>query len=778
MSDIQKGRILENLAHGIPIVPFSDTPDGRIVHSLMKTREQDERHQRISRENQSTMVKGLASIYHKNEVSHSELMDSRNQTNDLLYDSLNTMRDQLVESYKTNENLGILQKINATGFQGVIEGQQNIAKTIHRSTDIINESLHTIDTSVRTGFANTQEVIKKTAKRAFGPELSRQEFNAVISTPDKLFDAISSYTKDILTFENKSQIDNLININLGSIDNKKQIEAFLLNETTKERYKPEILNELHQKIKLSTKLIATPSDIIKYSPDKIMHEIKFLKDLSIKYPNKNLQTFISNAIELFELIVKARNTPVSPDSLINFTNNEFISENAQHLVKRQYREARIRGTQTDINYNLMEANAQRDIANFHLNSIVDNIAESNVHLSNSNVHLINLEELTGNLIETTQAGFDQISDGIYDLSQVVALANAKLINELKIVGETIRSEIEYNSQLLEEILFLSRHSLDNLAEQRFKQGIFALNSKEYGDAYATFIDGVKNNRTSIENQFGAGLAAELNNDWDEAIERYTKTANYSESNNIVIASIARQKIARLQFAIGNTDEAIKQLKLAVETNKNNFNAKYEKVKFLALSGQNKEAIDELFQLIKENEDSLILTKDPAFFYLPVEELYENIWNKKLVTNFFNKIYLTYEFLALKNYEYALKINQELLASTVSINYLKTRIWDSELFKPIKSDLIEFIDVRLKKGALQSSWNERYAASFLLYYLDFDATIVCSNFKTELENDKSFYLKKPENIILAVRNIDKLNAKDFLKNIKPIIKDFQWLYNSI
>lgn len=738
MAKYQKGRFTENLAYGLPLMPVSDTHDGRIVYMQKRALEQDEKFQQITKYHQNDLTNKLSNLYGSNQVSFNEFTSKIDNVNSLLYEQNDILYNELSN---VNTNLGEIKDVNKEGFSNVVN-------------TISTEGFETRKT-LNTGFRSVNVGLNDLSRNIVGPKRAITPIAKYMAVDDKNIEKLMSAYKQNY-----------------------------LNEDAKE----ELIDELRWKLNIKDKDV--------------------------------LEDYI---------VANAETNNLTKSDIAYIVNNNYATENFANLAKEHIREARKGSSLTDINFGMMELNNQIDISN----NLLYNVGSE---MSEANEHLINLEQLSQNFINVTSQGFYQLNNNVVSgfnslnnnvkigftetiktldkgfenvsnqleeiddsldtinenlisgftttnknliqLQKIVTMVGLKLIDEIQFWGQNILNEVNYTNQLLTKIIELKINSLKVEGKQRLEQGVFLLKLNDFEDALDSFKDGIKQDRTNQYLYFGAGISLEMQNQLKEAIEYYKKSASRAKgANELIFASVSMQKIARLYYYLKEYDNAISSLSLAIELNPKNITAKFELAKILTEEAKFNQSRKVIIELIKqENKFLKLIKQDNSFQTMPIEMVYKELVDQNIVTKENLMIVLLKDFLVLKNTKYALMINNSLINNGINYEYLKLRIWDNPAFDTIKTKFIYFLKEKNNKNSLISFRNQRYSASFLLYYLNFSVEEIANCFIEELNNDMNKLYQDKNLILERLLEIDKQNTKEFINKISSFLNNYKWLKN--
>lgn len=819
MAKYQKGRFTENLAYGLPLMPFSDTHDGRIVNFQKKALEQDEKFQQISKYNQKELSQQLKNLYGKNNVTLDDFNSKLNGVTNLLENQTDVLNDQLSENVKTNTNLENIADINYTGFNKVddtlnqvgtdivdsisdhkestSQGLKNISSTISNESDAVRSTLKSGLTDVYMGVHHLGNKLK-------GPEQSTLSISQYLMTnPNNLGKVITAIKQNKLSSSSVSNVAEYLSKKIGwckYLENNQKDFSFIdvQSKFSKIKYAKGFkeLFDIENQYYSFIKLIENPSLTI----IKNINSLNIINQVLSIFSSKKFTEFTKKTISIKELnyfknciskfissFIQYSSGVLTKSDLVFFTNNNYLTAGNAHQVKEHHIEARKEGSLVDINFNIKDLHNQAEISHKHLSNIASGIAQSNNHL-------VNLEKLSETYINTSIQGFNNINKGLKrqnktlisgfnginqnleKIALISTMIGLKLIDEIQFWGQNILTEVNYTNQLLTKIIELKLNSLKVEGKQRLEQGVFLLKLNDFEDALESFKDGIKQDRTNQYLYFGAGISLEMQNQIKDAIEYYKKSASRAKgANEMVFASASMQKVARLYYYLKDYENAISCLSLAIDLNNHNITAKFELAKVLTEEANYNQSRNIILDLINyDNKFLKVIKQDNSFQTMPFENILEELVDKNIVKKEKIMIELLNDFLTLKNKEYALMINNSLINNSITYVYLKLRIWENPAFENIRNDFTNLLKEKNNKKSLISFRNQRYSASFLLFYLDFPVEEIANCFIEELNNDKYRLYEDSNKVIEQLNRVDKENSKILLSKISKYLSKYEWL----
>ena len=826
MTENKKGRIIESLTYGLPVMPFSDTHDGRTVHMLKKIYDKNSKHHSIVEHNQNDLTKKLTNLYGSKEVPVESFNTHLDQVSNILHNQNDILFDQLNENVKTNENLENIANINSQGFDNLDQSLGKINQSVNKLdqtthegfrnlSNIFSHGLKVLQAMISSGFRQLDSAIRAVGRDLKGPTQPQLSVkNYISSHPENLGKIVKASICGITNSQTKDNVVSYLSEKIGWYNkDETEYEAGIINSTTAYQVIIEEYNKVFWergfKNQFPTEQTGTNFHVFIKSPASFIFDeihsltwtskvIPFLKIINVnqKYKDAFVNTVYSFINTVMSIAINSKQISVS--DLVFYVNNHYLIDEYSHVVKEHNREARKEGSLVDINFGVKDLNDQIDLSNNLLSSITN-------EMSLANNHLVNLEKLSEAYLktsiigfqqtnETLWAGFNDVNDALDEVNETlvqgftatnknliqlhraVTMIGLKLIDELQFWSKNILEEINYTNQLLEKIIQLNINSLKVEGKQRLEQGVFLLKLNDFEDALDSFKDGIKQDRTNQYLYFGAGLSLEMQNQFQESIKFYKKSAARAQgANDYVFASASIQKIARLYYLLQENENAIENLSMAIELNPKNITAKFELAKVLTEKAYFDKSRNIILELIKYDNKFLKLIKyDNSFQTMPIESIYEELINRNIVTEENLVIELLNDFLVLKNKEYALMINKSLINNGISYKYLELRIWKNPAFDTIKEKFVNFLKEKNNKNSLLSYRNQRYSASFLLFYLDFSDREIANCFIEELNNDKYKLYQDGSKILEQLNRIDKENIKIFISKISIYLSKFEWL----
>jgi tetratricopeptide (TPR) repeat protein len=751
--------------------PFDGTADGRMVAQQFGSRQENERFHQRSLNLQEQTLRTLSDLHGGTTVNREDFLRSQGETQSVLRNMVEGQFEIWREQASTTDAVGVLNQISAQGFNQV------------------HEDLGSIDAGVR----GVRQAIQKDIH---GPEYPQHAVASLIVDPQSFFEALSVYEKGMLVGDNDYELESLIDRKIGSVALQNEIREELIANLKKRRKsmgEEAYLNEVSA-ISSAVSLLSSPSLLLREHPTH-QENLQLLVGYAGRLNNPKLNNFLAQAKGLKTLAVQARNTPLSKDTLIEYTNNGLLPERVQHTVKRQHREARLSGTLVDLNYNALEALEQgdvaiqqRDTANYFLENIVGSIAESNSHLINLE-YLVRdvtsaLEQGFGGVISTLEYGFNTVARGLQNVASEIALTRAEIVMELNHIEQTmvnvgngLHRDLKQANTLLAKLIWLQENSHTNEARQFLEDGIKILRSattrRGVEQAFRVFAKGTESQGSSAANHFGVGIAAELLGDIPEAQERYHMAADFSPDNP-ELTSGALENLARLAHQTGNLPEALKLINQAVEKDPENLTARYSQARYCALLGDTDTALEVLKNLITKEESYLARFRiDSAFTALPlagVHELLSDLYEDKSLRRPILLMHLMWDFLLLQDEEKFFAVLSDLLKFS-PLQLLKKKLWKHPLFGVFQTKISGYLTTQVQANDFESCAQPLYSTTILLMQLGVNPADLIPVFTEELGSDSASYEKNKkvaqEKILARLREVDPTLAEQLLAALKEL-----------
>ncbi|MFA5829698.1 MAG: hypothetical protein WC843_04340 [Candidatus Gracilibacteria bacterium] len=303
-----KGRFIEDLVHGIPIYPFSSTPDGRIVGELHRGRIEARDFQRESLAVQANALREIAKLHgNQTQISPSEFRGE--QTRDVLMGMTGQLYDLHSAQKDTVRQLEGLNQTTAQGF-GVLHGDMGALKGPDNGTSSL-------------------------------ADLIRKDFG--------LSEALSAYFKGVLNKQGEGEIFWLlyhkVSIQKETEDGiRKKIEEGLADRGRSLNEFPEIKDALR---------LLDHYDV-RYDLVGTQKKTKILAFLASEFQIADLRVFVRQMEELFTLFEQAKAQPIREETLLSLAKNNYLTEPMRNRVMELYPEARKDASLTTINYSLLD----------------------------------------------------------------------------------------------------------------------------------------------------------------------------------------------------------------------------------------------------------------------------------------------------------------------------------------------------------------------------------------------------------------------------------------
>jgi len=425
---------------------------------------------------------------------------------------------------------------------------------------------------------------------------------------------------------------------------------------------------------------------------------------------------------------------------------------------------------------------QGRVANYHLASIVDNLAV--VH--GDMVDLGKIVEDFAGLVEegfdhvnaTFERGFEEIDERLVAIQTEMVLTRTAVVAELKTIDESILyvgrgiiNSIERTNEILGELVQIARESHQlaheshtNEARQYFEDGTGCLKAAEVLEdietAYKQFCKGIEAHEMTIENHYGAGLCAELLGRLAEAKRRYERVINRCKKEQEELKSQAQEGLGRTECKLGNLPEAVKQSKEATDTDPKNYSARYNQAKYLALQGFMDETVNILSALIQEKPEWYLKIKaDEILGQIPqqyLSKLYKNLATDEKGTTIRAKAQILEDVLLLEERDLAISIIMDLL-EIMPVELIRKQIWHHPGFKDIQPDLQKLINQHLSKNLGMLSAKACYELTILLHCLGCDSETILRIFQEGIEQDPGMYKKNVDRKAILIQQLASVNA---------------------
>ncbi len=401
---------------------------------------------------------------------------------------------------------------------------------------------------------------------------------------------------------------------------------------------------------------------------------------------------------------------------------------------------------------------QGNIANYHLASIVANLATIKDGM-------VDLGEIVEDFADLVEEGFDQVNGAINRifgaiderleviqmemvLTRTAVIAELKKIDEsILYVGRGIINSIERTNELLAELVEIARDSHKNEAKQYFEDGTGCLKTAENFDdieeACKRFCKGIEAHGMTAENHYGAALSSELLRKLAEARKRYITTISRCIGKQQELKSQAQEGLGRVEYKLGNFNEAVKQSKDAVDTDPQNHSARYNQAKYLVLQGFMDEAINILSPLIQKKPEWYLKVKaDGILRQIPQEylsKLYKDLASGKEGTFLRAKAQILDDVLMFGEKELAVDIIMDIILIN-PLKLIEKKIWLHLGFKTIEEQLHERIQKYIDEELSSLTAKICYEFAILLHFLGLNKDVILRVFQNGIEQDPKMYKK--------------------------------------
>lgn len=584
-----------------------------------------------------------------------------------------------------------------------------------------------------------------------------------------------------------------------------------------------------------TTVIDTPSELV---TDVSVAEEKLgvLQKLTRSCQDESLDEFVKAGLAFLVLVRKAKAAPVAKQFLADLSNSGHLTPAMHHRVKRTDREARLAGTAVDRNYNLMEILEQGDHATNQRNTLIslgarqvalgeegvrqrgtmigqnqtliklgitqtvlgvaavaelasisakmddqDRSLEAVVNnLAVSNDHLVNLERLGAEFVETMEFGFNAVGDALSEVAHEIAVSRAATLGQLKRMGVDIASQVAYGNQQLERLTTLAEESLKNVARQRAKQGFVFLraaqSAEDFQEASRLFLEGIDEDPTYLENQFGLGLCLVALNSIEDAKKRFRTVIRLSGPGNEELASAASMQLAELEEKGGDFISSAEYLKKAGDLDPQNVEAKYKHARILILSGLKDEAVEVLTDLTVNNPFALPkLALDPAFSPDILLDVYKNFWDSgarrplKVAAFLFEKFISSGErAMVLDVFKYVMSYGPRQL--------LKSGLSHAPSFSSIIPELAGVFKAETTDRGDAYSSEDWYAVALFALQANLSSGEILAYFKRGLEDDVDFQIGERQQVLVKLTELGSGHIQDFLREVSRADPSLTWLNN--
>lgn len=368
-------RFFESLLTGVPMHPGIRTPDGRVLLEIHQQGQAD-----AKRHGEMVAIQG--------ELVRT-LRDANRGSPTVTRDDFRARREDVLPAFR--EAVGRIQELNRT--QSDLLGESRVLNQIaSEGFSVLGGEMAGVRHEVRgvrsdlAGIgASITGAVNDSARMQQGPAFPAESLTNIASRGQLFFDALSAYSKGILTPQARREVENLVNERLRSPTARASVRTFIegkVEETVEKmrRDRPDDYDEqgwrelkrtMRRDATEVTSIIDNPSELVGENNAAALDKLRTLQKLSRVCPDEALSEFVRNAVSMCSLARKASGAPVSQEFLVDLTNSGLVTDAVQHSVKRSHRGARLAGTAVDRNYNLMELLDQGDYAKTQRGRLVE-----------------------------------------------------------------------------------------------------------------------------------------------------------------------------------------------------------------------------------------------------------------------------------------------------------------------------------------------------------------------------------------------------------------------
>lgn len=781
---MSNGRQLESFVHGIPLYPFSNTPDGRIVGELHRARTEQQNFQSASLEIQRRALSELSRIHGGRTTIPA--VDLHGQAT----------RDAL---------MGITTELGR----------------LHMAQSATSQTIASLNETAQRGFGTVHDDLDSIK----GPERGTKSMDDLIREDLGGMAAISSYVKGVLNSTGATDVELAIYRKMANWEKtfkgtREQVRAGIEDRGYDIKQFPEIIDALY----LLNQAFSLASNIAG-NPQEIRAKTKILRHLAGQFQIDSLAEFADQVEDLCKVFDHARDLPLDNNTLLVLAQNELLTGPMQHRVMERYPQTRGTASMATLNYHLgdiLRANmestrigvraleqregmllqggisvaqnqrgiqqrdvlisqgytgirqgdaligqgqiaiSQRDKTNYRLGAILGSLTSLNTGVVDLGKLVTDftgvVEEGFEKIDATFASGFEAMGEGLEKVATEMALTRAAVHADLVVLARgidastaEITATVRQGNLALAHLVSLTESSHNVEAAQYFADGIKCLqtatNPDDLKDAYVQFCKGAEVMAASVENQYGAAYSAELLGMLDEALSRYNKASKRANKDQYVLASLAHEGIARIDHKKGKTSDAAEDIKKAIEKDPKNGEARYDQVKYLILLGLVDEGLEKLLELCTVRPEYYLKFRGEEFFGgLAVEKLRE-FWKGALDFEILNSprnlIIILEDTLEAEVFDLAAGIFMRLL-ETSPRTLIDRQIWlHPELNKMFKQKSVEINFFIVNKLAALSA-EKGYEICAFLFYWGLPDNVLVRAFKVALAQDPLFYAKdKPE-----------------------------------
>ena len=314
-------RLDDVLHHDIPVYPFSNTPDGRIVGELHRSRN----------ESKSFHERSLA------------------------------LHEQAVKALERQHGGQVVVQREKVDQQAVVEA---LGKVSHGLSGLYASVEAGTDKIVQTNAEGFKQVHNDLA-RIKGPTPAADFLEDVINDQHDLISVLSLYGKGLLNGRGQQNAARIVDSLLQDSRVGALTELRNLAPCEDEGLTHEDINNLSAKIRNISDLF-----YILNSPDVAFADLKEAYRLALKTKNGFILAFIQRVKEVLQLYMAAVNEPVSQELLIALSNGNFLVPQVQSRLMKDFPEARLDPSLASINYNLADILKSSKVAELQRNALI------------------------------------------------------------------------------------------------------------------------------------------------------------------------------------------------------------------------------------------------------------------------------------------------------------------------------------------------------------------------------------------------------------------------
>lgn len=329
----ESGRGLEDILYGTPQLPGVRTPDGRTVTELHRGRMDDRRHHGETTALQRQTVQALQDLHGGRTVVSRE--------------------DYLAKEHQTQEIL----RGTAQGLWGIRQNQEDLLRENQALTAITGRGFSELGQGidqVREGVAQMAESIEVGIQTLHGPGYPEDSVKDMMIRRQNFFEVLGAYQNGLLTPKARRDFEEVVNERLAPTQACDEIENLLAREVSD----PNIKNE----IRALLRVLDRPMDLVGNNSGQAFVDLAKLEAIAEFLKSETLFACIQRVRGFIDLAGDAKVSPPSEELMVDLANNGLTTPEIQHQIKRYHREARVGGSQVDMNYNLLEVLEQGDYA--------------------------------------------------------------------------------------------------------------------------------------------------------------------------------------------------------------------------------------------------------------------------------------------------------------------------------------------------------------------------------------------------------------------------------